>query len=108
MSIRHTGHDLPPMSTPYSVLLEPRKDNLNTNLVAKLAKIMNENITKPIPKEQMLPSAATSKEIELATTNAICQEPTIPEDIPIKERIGKIGLMWPQKHAMTHHATPLL
>ena len=96
------------MSTPYSILLEPRKDNLNTNLAAKMAQLITDSTKQAEPEPQTLPPAATAKEIVMATRNAIKREPTIPEDIPIKERIGKIGLMWPRTHAMKHPAVPLL
>ena len=108
MSIRQKPTDLPPMSTPYSVLLEQRKDTLTTPLATKMAEIITEHVAQEPRSEQTLPPAATAKEIVLATTKAIRTEATIPEDIPIKERIGKIGLMWPRTHALNHPATPLL
>ena len=96
------------MSTPYSVLLEPRKDNSNTILAAKMAKIITMSAAQHNPDTQTLPPEAMAKEIKHATKAAIQNEATIPEDIPIKERIGKIGLMWPRLHAKHHPAAKML
>ena len=108
MSIKQTGHAVQPMSTPYSVLLEPRTDNKSTNLAAKMAKIITTAAAETQHDAQTLPMAATADEIKKATKDAIKKEATIPEDIPIKERIGKLGLMWPRTHAKQHPAAKLL
>jgi hypothetical protein len=31
-----------------------------------------------------------------------------PPELPVKEEIGKLGLMWPRTYAEVHKATPLL
>lgn len=31
-----------------------------------------------------------------------------PDEIPVKEEVGKLGLMWPRSYAEFHRATPLL
>jgi hypothetical protein len=33
---------------------------------------------------------------------------TFPTEIPVKEEVGKLGLMWPRSYAAFHRATPLL
>ena len=107
-SIKHSKQDLPPMSTPYSVLLEPRQDKLSTNLAETMAKVINDRCNKHEAAPQCLPAAQMQREIKLATKEAVKKEATIPEDVPIKETIGKVGLMWPCTYAQHHPATPLL
>lgn len=53
-------------------------------------------------------AAQTQKEIKEAIKIAIQKEVTIPENLPIKERIGKNGLMRPCTYAVNHPAAPLL
>ena len=96
------------MSTPYSVLLEPRQDKLSTTLAEKMAQVINNQCNEHDTTPKSLPTAQTQREIKLATKEAIKKEATIPEDIPIKESIGKVGLMWPRTYAKHHPATPLL
>ena len=38
----------------------------------------------------------------------IDNSPGLPSELPIKESIGKLGLMWPQSYALDHQACPLL
>ena len=73
-----------------------------------MAKIITTSAAHHNTDTQTLPPAAMAKEIKQATRAAIQKEATIPEDILIKERIGKIGLMWPWMHAKTHPATKML
>ena len=110
MSITNLSTELPPMPTPYSVLMEPRQDTLPMTLATKMANLITDTAknTSQEQEKQYLPPAATQKEIKLATKEAIRREPTIPEDLPIKEKIGKIGLMWPHTYALQHPAVPLL
>ena len=97
------------MSTPYSVLMEPRQDILPTMLATNMARIINNTVCNNHQHQpKSLQPAATQKEINLATKEAIKREPTIPEDLPIKEKIGKLGLMWPCTYALQHPAMPLL
>jgi hypothetical protein len=42
------------------------------------------------------------------TSNSIWKEDSIPDNIPIKEEIGKIGLMWPRTYSVNHPASTLL
>ena len=32
----------------------------------------------------------------------------IPQEVPIKQKIGKFGLMWPRQYALDHDASELL
>jgi hypothetical protein len=38
----------------------------------------------------------------------IKNDDNFPSEIPVQNTIGKLGLMWPTKYALTHDATPLL
>ena len=65
---------------------------------------------KPVPRPApVVPQAATVKELDDIMKTAIMDEECIPEDVPLKETIGKRkGLMWPRTYAMTHPAEKLL
>jgi hypothetical protein len=41
-------------------------------------------------------------------TDELGNTDTFPVEIPVKEEIGKLGLMWPRSYAEFHRATPLL
>ena len=70
--------------------------------------VQEQPVLKPTDKELHMPAAQTKDEIIKSSKQAIKKEVTIPDDLPIKERIGKKGLMWPRTFALKHPAAPLL
>ena len=50
----------------------------------------------------------TSQNLKISANQAINNEIYIPEGLNIKERIGKLGLMWPRTYATKNRAKPLL
>jgi hypothetical protein len=68
----------------------------------------------PIPQQDtrrgpLIPQAATNQELIIMNSNAIEKEECIPNDLPIKDSIGKYkGLMWPRTYATSHPAKTLL
>ena len=96
----------PPMTTPYPKMVEQTQ---NTTMAQQIASIIQtqHSVLKPSDNEY-IPTTQTRKEIEKATKNAITKEVSIPSDLPIKERIGKKGLMWPRTYAVNHPAAPFL
>jgi hypothetical protein len=52
--------------------------------------------------------AQAPEEIAASRQKAIQNADTIPENLGIKEMIGKKGLMWPRLYAKTHEAAELL
>ena len=40
--------------------------------------------------------------------NILNDPTTFPQEVPIKEIIGKLGLMWTRNYALDHPSTPLL
>ena len=85
------------------------KTNNNQTMVQQLTSIITTQHMVLEPSAQHhIPAAQIQKEIQHTTKVTIEKEVTIPEDLPIKERIGKKGLMWPRTYAVNHPATPLL
>ena len=70
--------------------------------------VQHPSVLEPTAKELHMSAAQTWEERNKASKSAIKDEITIPEVLPIKERIGKIGLMWPRTYALNHPAAPLL
>ena len=75
----------------------------------------NNNQLQPAPpapkRPRILPPAtlaAKPEEMERMLADTIKNEDSIPDDIPIKEHIGKLGLMWPRTFSTQHDAAPLL
>ena len=95
----------PPMTTPYPKMVK----NNNQSMAQQLTSIITtqHTVLEPSAHHHIL-TAQTQKEIQHATKDAIEKEVTIPSDLPIKERIGKKGLMWPCTYAINHPAAPLL
>ena len=60
------------------------------------------------PKAPKIINAATPTELDTLTNNSITNNDCIPDHIPIKETIGKIGLMWPRTYSIHHPAKDLL
>ena len=58
--------------------------------------------------ERLEHAVGTQAEINSMVQKALDQEDTIPQDIPIKNTIGKFGLMFPNSFAVDHDAAPLL
>ena len=50
----------------------------------------------------------TEDELDSAIQAALNKEDTFPQERPVQEEIGKIGLMWPREEALDHEAAPLL
>ena len=49
-----------------------------------------------------------SQHLKISAKKAINNEFSIPEGMNIKERIGKLGLMWPRTYITRHHEKSLL
>ena len=47
-------------------------------------------------------------ELKIAIQDELTKNEDVPEEIPVKNTIGKLGLMWPQNYALRHDAIPLL
>ena len=62
-------------------------------------------IAKPITKPII---AQTPKQQKSDLYNEIKNNKDFPTEIPIKQTIGKFGLMWPRKYALQHDAKELL
>ena len=94
------------MSTP----IKPIEHTLRKSLdhAAAQGTVHQRPVVKPDDQELQMPAAQTREEIIKASKTAIKNTVTIPDDLPIKERIGKKGLMWPRTFALNHPAAPLL
>ena len=92
------------MKTPYPQMVEQNQPQSMAQQIA--SNIQNQHSVLKPSENQHVPTAQTREEIEKATKNAINTEVTIPNDLPIKERIGKKGLMWPRTYAVNHPAAP--
>ena len=64
----------------------------------------NPPIQKPIEPN----IAMTAEEIQGDIENQLKDISIFPDELPVKEEIGKLGLMWPRTYAEFHKATPLL
>jgi len=53
-------------------------------------------------------AAMTVDELDSAIQAALNKEDTFPQERPVQEEIGKIGLMWPREEALDHETAPLL
>jgi hypothetical protein len=71
----------------------------------KIDKTTTATLPQPKPINTL---AATPEETKLITNNSIATDENIPNYIPIKETIGKIGLMWPRTYSIHHPAKDLL
>jgi hypothetical protein len=60
------------------------------------------------PTESNTNIAMTTEEIQKDIKNQLKDESIFPAELPIKEEIGKLGLMWPCTYLEFHKATPLL
>ena len=95
----------PPMTTPYPIMVNNKPQTMAQKLASIIAN--QHSVLEPSEQHHIL-AAQTQKEIQHATKLAIKKEVTIPDNLPIKERIGKKGLMWPHTYAVNHPASPLL
>jgi hypothetical protein len=59
-------------------------------------------------KKPILNPAMTPAELKSALNDELSKNDDLPEEIPVKNTIGKLGLMWPQHYALHHEAIPLL
>ena len=80
---------LPPISapTPISVWLPPTPP------------------TNPFPNPNL---EMTPEEEQFSISNLINDPSTLPPEVPIKEKNGKLGLMWPRNYALDHPVIPLI
>jgi hypothetical protein len=63
----------------------------------------------PVPKPQETTKLALNPDQEKeALYNYIKHNSDIPQELPIKTKIGKFGLMWPRQYALDHNASELL
>jgi hypothetical protein len=63
----------------------------------------------PVPKPQDNTKLALTSEQEKANLyQYIKNNSDIPQELPIKTKIGKFGLMWPRQYALDHEASDLL
>ena len=61
--------------------------------------------TTPVP----IPKLAMNPEEEQAFISKLLNNPsTFPPEVSVKEKIGKLVLMWPRNYALDHPAIPLL
>ena len=69
---------------------------------------MSSNIKTPTGVRRTNPLAPSPAEYTKSLSSALNNNSNFPDEVPVKENIGKIGLMWPQKEALEHDAAPLL
>ena len=70
---------------------------------------MSSNIIKtPTGVRRTNPLAPGPAEYTKSLHSALNNNSNFPDEAPVKENIGKIGLMWPRKEALEHDAAPLL
>jgi hypothetical protein len=50
----------------------------------------------------------TKEDEEAYICKELHQEHTFPQELPVKDTIGKLGLMWPRTYSLNHKAIPLL
>jgi hypothetical protein len=69
----------------------------------------------PAPSTIPIPPPAVSDKLDMSSkefhTNIeqeLKSNANFPPELPVKEEIGKLGLMWPRTYAEFHRATPLL
>jgi hypothetical protein len=62
--------------------------------------------SKSMDKNQVMDMTPAEKTKNL--TEELDNMDTFPVEIPVREEIGKLGLMWPRSYAEFHWATPLL
>ena len=87
------------MTTPIS---ETAKNMETTNNVVAPTEIINE-------RKAILPSLTmTQTKLETHIEQELNNADNFPPNIPVKNAIGKLGLMWPNTYATKHKATPLL
>ena len=67
-----------------------------------------EKCTTQITKESDIKIDMTPNEQKIFFEQELNNDQNFPSEVPIKEKIGKYGLMWPQNHANDHDAFPLL
>jgi hypothetical protein len=69
-------------------------------------------VPKQLPSIQSqiptLNPAMTPAELKIKLDRELSKNTDLPEEIPVKNTIGKFGLMWPQHYSLQHQAIPLL
>ena len=83
----------------------------------KKAKVSKPTPPLPLPprSQQPIPKPNTNTKIDMSANelridieNELKSNDHFPPELPVKEEIGKLGLMWPRTYAEFHRATPLL
>ena len=92
---------------------------LKTSLATKPKPPTKQNEATPLPpKPHPIPVVKPSPSIQTYDMNpkqhnnditkSLNSNTDFPQEIPVVQNIGKLGLMWPRNHALQHNATPLL